>query len=143
MTLPNLFVPGAAKSGTSSLHEYLNQHPDIFMSNMKEPHFWTSPQKYGNFEWYSSLFEESSTKKYRGESSTGYMVFDHFLDRVTKYVEAPRFIFLLRNPIDRTYSHYRWLKGLGSEKLSFRSALEKDKDTLPSHANALREGNHK
>ena len=39
MSLPNLLIVGAAKSGTTSLHNYLNQHPDIFMSNLKEPHF--------------------------------------------------------------------------------------------------------
>ena len=38
-TLPNLFIVGAAKSGTTSLHNYLNQHPDVFMSSHKEPHF--------------------------------------------------------------------------------------------------------
>ena len=39
MALPNLFIVGAAKSGTTSLHNYLHQHPDVFMCNPKEPHF--------------------------------------------------------------------------------------------------------
>ena len=50
MTLvkPNLFIPGAAKSGTSSLHNYLNKHPDIFMSESKEPHFFSHTTKYSS-----------------------------------------------------------------------------------------------
>ena len=46
--LPNFFVPGAAKSGTSSLHEYLAQHSDVFMSDVKAPHFFSHDEKYSN-----------------------------------------------------------------------------------------------
>ena len=73
--LPNLFIPGAGKSGTSSLHKYLNQHPDIYMSKNKEPHFFCHDDFNSKWEAYLQFYQEGIDKRYRGESSTGYMVF--------------------------------------------------------------------
>ncbi|HEY9134269.1 MAG TPA: hypothetical protein VIM85_00570, partial [Pseudomonadales bacterium] len=80
--MPNLFIPGSAKSGTSSLHEYLNQHPDISMSSEKEPHFFCIKRNKKEAFEYEKLFENE--KKYRGESSTGYMVFHGVPERIKK-----------------------------------------------------------
>ena len=145
---PNLFVPGAGKSGTSALHELLNFHPDICMSSIKEPHFWTrlNFEQYSaeDFEKYQALFNCEKDVIYTGESSTGYMQFPNFIERIkSHYNESPKFIFILRNPIDRCYSHYWWLKGLGSEKLDFRSALMFDFDVEPTHETKLPEANYK
>tara|TARA_B100000378_G_C18031696_1_gene407719 strand:- start:281 stop:1225 length:945 start_codon:yes stop_codon:yes gene_type:complete len=145
--LPNLYIPGAGKSGTSSLHEYLGKHPEICMSTIKEPHFWTSPnfKNYTkkDFNNYSKLFE-GENNSYRGESSTGYMCFSEFKPRIKKhYKSSPKFIFILRNPIDRAYSQYWWLKGIGSENLSFRKAIQKDFDIEPEEKFRLKEANFK
>ena len=73
--LPNLFIPGAAKSGTTTLHELLNLHPEISMSKVKEPVFWNNKkfEKYIEQDWlnYKKLFVEKS--KICGESTTSYM----------------------------------------------------------------------
>jgi len=130
---PNLFIPGAAKSGTSALHDCLNQHPNIYMTTVKEPHFFSHNEKYYNKkDWYYSLFKGKSCYKVRGESSTGYMVFPNVIKRIKKDIENPKFIFILRNPIDRVYSHYYWLKGFGYENLNFREAFLNDKDIEPN-----------
>ena len=115
---PNLFIPGAAKSGTSTLHEILNYHPNISMSSVKEPFFWVNQNflHYTQKNWdnYLSLFKEKKNATFRGESSTGYMLFPEFLDRIKILeVENLKLIFILRNPIDRIYSHYWYLKGGG------------------------------
>ena len=141
---PNFFLAGAGKSGTSSLHELLNHHPDISMSTVKEPHYWTNPN-FENFTEkdntaYSSLFNDDYNKKYLGESSTGYMLFPNFIERIkTHYEDAPKLIFILRNPITRCYSHYWWLKGIGSESKDGRRAFWKDCDIEPSHLTRLKE----
>jgi hypothetical protein len=132
---PNLFIPGAAKSGTSSLHNYLNLHPDIFMSKVKEPHYFSHESKYKNPEGkreYYSLFKEAENFKYKGESSTGYMVFSESLQRIKSDIINPKFIFILRNPIDRVYSHYWWLRGMGYEAKDFKEAFLYDKDQIPT-----------
>lgn len=145
--LPNLYIPGAGKSGTSTLHELLNAHPALCMSSIKEPHHWTR----SNYEEdkdillsrYDSLFEDK-TCTYFGESSTAYFCFPEFKERMKPYYEkSPKFILLLRNPIDRIYSHYWWLKGMGSEDLNFRDAVLSDFDLVPAEKNRLPEGNFK
>jgi len=145
---PNLYVPGASKSGTSTLHELLNHHPEIKMSEIKEPHFWTHPDfnsfTKNEYNDYCALFESDKDILYRGESSTGYMVFTSFIKRIkSHYDNDPKFIFLLRNPIDRCYSHYWWLKGIGSEKHIFRDAILNDYRIEPTYEEHLPEGNFK
>lgn len=132
MNLPNLLIPGAAKSATSSLHEYLNQHPDIFMSPRKEPHFFSDDDRFaGGVEWYSGLFRDGENCRFRGESSTGYMVFPKVIERMKRLLTDPKFIFVLRNPVERAHSHYWWLRGIGFENRPFREALVADKDLDP------------
>jgi hypothetical protein len=136
--LPNLFIPGAAKSGTSSLHEYLDQHPAIFMSRNKEPHFFSHENRYqGGLATYSRLFENGRDCAYRGESSTGYMVFPGTVDRIRRVIPHPRFIFILRNPVDRAWSHYRWLRGMGFEQAEFREALLRDMNDEPDPSKSV------
>ena len=147
LSSPNLIIPGAAKSGTSSLHEYLNFHPDIFMSENKEPHFFNDDNKYFNdqeFEAYIESFRDGVNCKIRGESSTGYFVFKNtFLRIKEKLGENVKFILLLRNPVDRAYSHYWWLKGVGNESKSFLDAINFDKNQEPDYRLALNGGNFK
>src|SRR5215210_1669165 len=90
--IPNLFIVGAAKCGTTSLYEYLNEHPDIYMCPVKEPHFFSNvqirnkevhkdpePGKYymtkviRSTEIYLSLFKEGLNCKIRGEASPSYL----------------------------------------------------------------------
>ncbi len=116
---PNLFIPGAAKSGTTTLHELLDLHPDISMSSVKEPVFWNNKKfnNYSNEDWikYKELFNTDS--KINGESTTSYMYYESFISNIKiNYEESPKFIFILRNPIDRFISHFWWMKGLGLEK---------------------------
>lgn len=125
----NLFIPGASKSGTSSLSFYLNQHSKIYISSKKEPHFFSHDKKYfseNERNKYKSLFEYPQQKnqvKFKGEASTGYFVFPNVVNRIKKNTSNPKFIFILRNPIDKIHSHYWWLRGEGLEVKSFRKAI--------------------
>lgn len=141
----NFFIPGAAKSGTSTLHSLLNEHPNINMSDNKEPHFFANR----NFSAYTDDEKEHFLKnfdcekdyKYRGESSTGYFYFDEFKTYLQGYANPEtKLIFILRNPIDRTYSHYCYLKSLGSEDEVLKKAVLNNHlkepnldDLLPEH----------
>jgi hypothetical protein len=129
---PNLFIPGAAKSGTTTLHELLNLHPEISMSKVKEPVFWNNT-KFNTFkeeDWlkYKKLFNQNS--KINGESTTSYMYYNSFIDNVNNnYKKSPKFIFILRNPIDRYVSHFWWMKGLGLEKNNLKDLINKGSHT--------------
>ncbi|MFW6075582.1 MAG: sulfotransferase family protein [Chloroflexota bacterium] len=108
---PNLFIIGAAKSGTTSLHHALSSHPAIFMSTPKEPGFFVPEMDYypKSEDWYLSLFEDAGQAEIIGESSTHYTklpTFQGVPERIAAYCESPRFLYLMRDPIDRIVSQY-------------------------------------
>lgn len=117
--LPNFFIPGVAKCGTTTLHDLFEKHPQISMSKIKEPGYWKN-KKFKDFSEmeisnYKNLFTNKSVLN--GESSTAYMFHDSFIKNIKKHYKTyPKFIFILRNPIDRYESHFNWMKGLGLEK---------------------------
>lgn len=108
---PNLFVVGAAKSGTTSLHHFLARHTDIYMSELKEPGFFAEgidayPK---DPNWYLDLFTGGEDHAYRGESSTHYTklpTHPGVVDGIAQFCDKPKFIYLMRDPIDRAISHY-------------------------------------
>ena len=136
MTLPNLLIIGAAKSGTTSLHNYLNQHPDVFMSKHKEPHFLINneigckriPNGINNLQDYSNLFLDGASHKYRGESSAMYLQFPEITTKnIDRYLDKDvKIVIMLRNPIERAFSGYQHVKRYNiDENLGFIEALEK------------------
>ncbi len=123
---PNFFILGAAKSGTTSLHRYLRQHSDVFMSHIKEPTFFCQGfQVVKNPIRYFQLFDSVSEEKIIGESSHAYMT-DPATARVLKVLfPDAKFVVILRNPVDRAYSLYHHMRRYGHEKIgSFEKALE-------------------
>jgi len=119
-TIPNLFIVGAAKSGTTSLHNYLNQHPDVFMCAPKEPHFLINneigkdriPIGICSENEYLNLFLGGEEKKYRGESSVMYLMFPEIvIPKINQqFGEECKIIIMLRNPIERAYSGFQHVK---------------------------------
>ena len=119
-TLPNLFIVGAAKSGTTSLHNYLNQHPDVFMCTPKEPHFLINneigkdriPISICSENEYLDLFLEGRGEKYRGESSVMYLMFPEIvIPKINQqFGEECKIIIMLRNPIERAYSGFQHVR---------------------------------
>jgi len=117
---PNLFIIGAMKAGTTSLHNYLNAHPDIVMSEPKEPCYFVHPQElnwpqieqlqlWQNEAKYLALFPDAAEAKVMGESSTPYAKFPaigQIPERIARFNPEARFIYVLRDPIERTISHY-------------------------------------
>lgn len=125
--LCNLIVPGAAKSGTSTLHDALNQHPKVCMSDHKEPHHFSRFENYlKGPEHHNSLFSQASGASVFGESSTSYMPWPDAIDKISKDLENPKVIIVLRDPISRTFSHWRWRVKLGLEERSLMQAIKLD-----------------
>lgn len=109
------------------MHKYLDAHPDIAMSSRKENHFFSIEELWERGpDFHNSLFESQGTAKYYGESSTTYAAYPKALERIKDCLLSPKLIVLLREPIDRIISHYRWLCALDIEKDSFHDAFMKD-----------------
>ena len=122
---PNFFIVGAAKSGSTSLAEYLRQHPDVFMPGgedfaKKEPMHFCDPippwqEKYRDFNTYLSLFADAGDRKAVGEGSVAYLAWPGAETRIHDRYPDARIIIVLRNPADRVYSWYSFLCQLGLE----------------------------
>ena len=121
--LPNTFVIGAAKCGTTSLWLYLNAHPEIAFSINKEPAFFVRPDYRDRLEWYESLFEEASII---GEASTLYSahpVHPDVPERIHSLVPDPKLIYMVRDPVERAVSHYVEQVSRGFENRPAAAAL--------------------
>jgi hypothetical protein len=107
---PNLFIIGAMKSGTTSLHAYLGTHPDVFMSEPKEPGYFVEEMTWSRGEpWYLSLFAGAGSAAVVGESTAAYSMVPRFPGvpgRIARFNSEVRFVYLMRNPLARTVSHY-------------------------------------
>ncbi|WP_181346894.1 sulfotransferase [Thalassobacillus sp. CUG 92003] len=131
---PDFFIVGAAKAGTTSLYEYLTQHPDIYMPDHKEPHYFGEYKASGayidNLKDYHSLFKGASMKTKVGEASTSYLYSTKAAKEIKKYQPNAKIIIMLRNPVDRAYSLY-WHQVRDSfESLSFEEALENESQRI-------------
>ncbi len=121
----NLIVPGAGKSGTTSLHEILDRHPNIHMSRPKEPQFFSFDDLFKKGpEAHNALFRTGGNIRFYGESSQSYFVHEHAIARICASLDDPKAILLLRDPVERLLSHYRWNYKLAVERKVLAHALE-------------------
>jgi len=129
--LPSFFVVGAQKAGTTSLHNWLVQQPDICLPKLKETQFFTFDRLYRRgLDWYLMQFPETVETKLTGEICPDYMFFPEAGHRIKRSIEAPKLVFLFRHPIDRAFSHYLMTVRNGYEELSFSDALMAEEQRL-------------
>jgi hypothetical protein len=107
--LPNFIVIGAMKCGTTSLYQYLSQHPEIFLSHVKELDFFVEEKNWNRgLEWYKSYFPIS--RKAVGECSPSYTSFPLWsgsAERIKSIIPETKLIYIVRDPIERILSHYK------------------------------------
>jgi hypothetical protein len=135
---PNLFIVGAAKAGTTSLYHYLGRHPDIYMSPMKEPHFFSRIEpdpKLASFfprvtatGAYLALFADASNARVRGEASTSYLSHPNVPAAIKDVSPDAKVVIMLRDPISRAHSHYLNDVREGIESRTFEQAIAEEID---------------
>jgi hypothetical protein len=127
MRFPKFFIVGAARAGTTSLWQYLNQHPAIFMPAdiaYKEPAFFADLYGMKDLETYLSLFTDAEPQQVIGEASTAYLSAPESPGRISSEIPNAKIIIILRNPTERAYSLYNWMAKNGYEPIStFEKAL--------------------
>lgn len=146
MTLPNFLIIGAAKAGTTSLYYYLKQHPDVFMSALKEPHFFSYEGETLNFrapgnrsalinesavtqlDEYQALFADATGKTAIGEASPSYLHTPKAAERIRFYIPNAKLIVILRNPVERAYSAFLH---------QYRASVQQGVEGLTDFAEAL------
>ena len=146
--VPNLFIIGVPKSGTTTLHGLLEQHPQIYMCSPKEPRFFSRDSEYANgFDWYiDSYFKKADGFRVRGEATPTYLhMHKKTIPRIQECLagQNAKFIAIFRNPIDRAYSHYwfnRNTKIKLREELSFEEALASEDQRIQGHPEFYEQG---
>lgn len=125
---PNFIIVGTAKAGTTSLYDTLKHHPDIFLPKVKEPHFFSginTPASIKTWEEYLQLFGNVKTEKLIGEASVSYLAsYKKAIPQIKYYLEDPKIVIILRNPIDRAYSDYLMDRRKGTEKKDFQHFID-------------------
>jgi hypothetical protein len=143
-TLPNFFIVGAARSGTTSLDLYLSQHPEIFITLKKETHFFAREQLPVSYRGpgdermnrliikdehqYAQLFSETGRAKAIGEASAFYLCYPSSAELIAQTVPDAKIIMVLREPVARTYSAYMFLLRDGRETLEFEEGLNREEE---------------
>jgi hypothetical protein len=114
MKLPDFFIGGVPKAGTTALWQYLGEHPEIYMGVEKEPFFFTNRWDRG-FEWYESLYPSPGDAKLIGDGSINLIYSTKAPARLVEHTPRAKIIFLLRNPIERAFSDYWFAISKGEE----------------------------
>ena len=146
MKKPNFIIAGFPKCGTTSLHHYLDEHPEIFMPEQKELHFFTykilSKLKNGpkdelvketqinSSEKYLSYFQNVKKEIAIGDASPSYINYPSEFLKIKKYLNDPKVIIILRDPINRAYSNYLHLKREHRETMSFQDAIGAEEERI-------------
>lgn len=158
MKLPNFFIVGSAKSGTTSIYNYMKQHPEIFMSPIKETHHFSTdidntkfrPDYAANLnlnidawldgdqkkeifhafvkDWnkYKKLFKQAENQKAVGEVTNSYLYSSTAAKNIHDKFPEGKIIMILRNPVERAFSHFLMDMKSGRESGSFINALKRD-----------------
>jgi len=146
--LPDFLVIGAGKAGTTSLYHYLSLHLDIFLTPQKETRFfalegedlasfrWAGAKPRGNFssivsfEAYQQQFQGRTNEAIAGEVCPIYLYYPGTARRIARYVPQIKLIAILRNPADRAYSHYQFLRQRSREPLTFAEAVAREPERI-------------
>src|SRR5690242_1505303 len=109
--LPNFLVIAPPKTGSTSLHRYLEAHPEVFMSEQKELRFFIEQRNWNRgLAWYERHFRNAAGAKAVGEASPGYALYPLYQgvpERIASVLGTRcRFLYVVRNPVDRIRSHY-------------------------------------
>lgn len=141
LQLPNLFILGAPKCGTTSLAFYLSQHQDIFIPSEKECHFFDVDEvfKKGPNYFHKTYLKDFTKQKWCCDASPSYLSSEKVVQRVHEMYGSEasnlKFIVMLRDPVQRAWSHYLHRVRDGVEDLSFSRALQEEGIRLQANPN--------
>jgi hypothetical protein len=148
---PNFIIIGAMKAATTSLYTYLKQHPDVFMTSIKEPMFFNSlntendfvlqgrkTKKITSFDEYYSLFERVENETAIGEASPAYIYNKNCATLIKEHLPAVKIIAILRQPVERAYSNFLHAKRADREPIeNFEDAFNAEEERIEKNWSPL------
>ena len=133
MSLPNYLFIGAAKSATTTFFDILKKHEDIFVPKFKEPHFFNIDENYlKGLDWYKkTYFKDINNESIIIDFTPTYLYYKLCAERIFDSLGPNvKFVIILRNPVDRAYSHYNHSKRDGHEVSSFEDAIKLENERI-------------
>lgn len=127
--IPHFLGIGVQKAGTTTLHSLLGLHPEIFLPNKKELHFFSLNYEKG-LPWYRRHFEDASSNQFVGEITPYYIFHPYVAERIVQDLGKIKVIVLLRDPVARSISHYKHSVRLGFETLGLDQAIKEESERL-------------
>lgn len=133
--IPNFFIVGAPKAGTTSLYEYLSMHPEVYMpASIKEPDYFSheeilqqklyyKTEHITNEQKYEALFAGVTNQKAVGEASVSYLFYPGTASNIYRFNPAAKILIILREPVERAFSHYLMDSRLGLLDASFEEIV--------------------
>ena len=140
MRAANLFCIGSPKSGTTTLFKILCQHSQIHTPKFKEPFFFNNSNYQNGIDWYANTYyNDIKNEKWVLDFTPSYLYSDEALFRINEYSKGKdlKFIVMLRNPVERAYSHYLHTLRDGLEELDFNDAIQAESERLLNYENNL------
>ena len=140
MRAANLFCIGCPKSGTTTLFKILCQHSQIHTPKFKEPFFFNNSNYQNGIDWYAKTYYDGiKNEKWILDFTPSYLYSDEALFRINEYSKGKdlKFIVMLRNPVERAYSHYLHTLRDGLEDLDFNGAIQAESERLLNYENNL------
>ena len=140
MRAANLFCIGCPKSGTTTLFKILCQHSQIHTPKFKEPFFFNNSNYQNGIDWYAkTYYDDIKNEKWVLDFTPSYLYSDEALFRISEYSKGKdlKFIVMLRNPVERAYSHYLHTLRDGLEELDFNDAIQAESERLLNYENNL------
>ena len=140
MRAANLFCIGCPKSGTTTLFKILCQHSQIHTPKFKEPFFFNNSNYQNGIDWYAkTYYDDIKNEKWILDFTPSYLYSDEALFRINEYSKGNdlKFIVMLRNPVERAYSHYLHTLRDGLEDLDFNGAIQAESERLLNYENNL------
>lgn len=120
---PDFIIIGPPKCASTSLHNYLGQHPEIYTTKVKETRFFSWNYDKG-MDYYEQYFKGVTTEKAIGESTPSYSFLPFAADRIKKHFPEIKLILCFRNPVDRAFSSWLMQTSMGTERLPLKEAIE-------------------
>ena len=129
---------GVQKAGTTTLHNILNQNPNLVLPERKETHFFSDEQLFNKgIDTYSNFFKNLNSSKFVGEIDPEYSFSKNAAQRIYEVFGKIKIIIILRNPVERAYSHYLMTKRRGLEDLHFEEAIENEKGRIKTEKDRM------
>jgi len=125
--LPDTFIVGEMKCGTTALANYLSGHPDVFVVPGKEVHFFNRDEVWARGrDWYAELFAGAAGERRLVDGSPSTLFYGHAVERLAATVPEARIVAILRHPAERAWSHYWHEQFLGTQLGTFDDVVERE-----------------